>query len=144
MAEPYRMRILFDTNVLLDALLEREPYMRDAAQLLAAVEMGTLSGLLGATTVTTIAYIAERALGRERTLQGIYRLLTLFEVAPVTRAVLEDALRLDFQDFEDGVLHEAARHAAAEGIVTRNVRDFSQAVLAVYTPAELLQIIQRQ
>ena len=106
MAEPYRMRILFDTNVLLDALLEREPYMRDAAELLAAVEMGTLSGLLGATTVTTIAYIAERALGRERTLQGIYRLLTLFEVAPVTRAVLEDALRLDFQDFEDGVLQK--------------------------------------
>lgn len=144
MAEPYRMRILFDTNVLLDALLDREPYVRDAAELVAAVETGTMSGLLGATTVTTIYYIAERALDRERALQGIRRLLMLFEVAPVNRAVLEDALRLDFQDFEDAVLHEAARHAAAEGIVTRNVRDFSQAVLPVYTPAELLQIIQQR
>ena len=144
MADPYRMRILFDTNVLLDALLERQPYLRDAAELLAAVETGTLSGLLGGTTMTTIYYIAERALGRERTLQGIRRLLMLFEVAPVTRAVLEDALRLDFQDFEDAVLHEAARHATAEAIVTRNTGDFTQAVVTVYTPHELLHIIQRR
>ena len=143
MAEPYRMRILFDTNVLLDVLLDRQPYVREASELLAAVETDTISGLLGATTVTTIYYIAERAQNADRALQGIQRLLRLFEVAPINRAVLEDALRLDFQDFEDAVLHEAARHTAADGIVTRNVDDFSEAVLPVYTPAELLQIIQR-
>ena len=138
------MRILFDTNVLLDALLNREPYVRDAAELLAAVETDTITGLLGSTTITTIYYFAERTLNRERAIQGIRRLLMLFEIGPVNRAVLEDALRLDFQDFEDAVLHETARHAAAVGVVTRNVGDFSQAVLPIYTPPELLQIIQQR
>ena len=55
------MRILFDTNVLLDALLERESHVQDAAQLVAAVETGMLAGILSATTLTTIYYIVERA-----------------------------------------------------------------------------------
>ena len=144
MAEPYPIRILFDTNVLLDVLLEREPHVQDAAQLLAAVETGRLAGILSATTTTTIYYLVERARDREQALRGLRRLLTLFEVAPVTRAVLEDALHLGFADYEDGVQHEAARHASAEGIVTRNAQDFAQASLPIYTPMELLLVLRRR
>ncbi len=137
------MQILFDTNVLLDVLLEREPHVREAAALFEAVETGRLTGLVGATTVTTIYYLAERAGDHEAAEAGIRQLLRLFEVAPVTRAVLEEALALGFGDFEDAVLHEAARHAGAEGIVTRNVEDF-QGSLPIYTPGELLHILERR
>lgn len=142
MAEPRPIRILFDTNVLLDALLERQSHVQEAAQLLAAVETGRLAGLLSATTATTVYYLIERARDREHALLGLRRLLTLCEAVPVTRAVLEEALDLGFDDYEDAVQHEAARHAGADGIITRNVRDFAQAVLPIYTPTELLQVLR--
>ena len=138
------MPILFDTNVVLDALLAREPHAQHAAALLDAVETGRLTGLLGATTITTIYYLAERAQDHEAAEAGVRQLLRLFEVAPVTRAVLEDALALGFHDFEDAVLHEAAQHAGADGIVTRNGDDFAGAALPIYTPEELLHIIQQR
>jgi predicted nucleic acid-binding protein len=136
------MRILFDTNVLLDALLERKPGAVPAARLMAAVESGKIAGLLSATTVTTLFYLARRQIGRDVAFETIGRLLALFEVASVTRAVLEDALTLNMADFEDAVQHEAARHSSATGIVTRNVRDFGAASLPVYLPDELIHIIE--
>lgn len=140
----YGMSILFDTNVVLDALLDRAPHARHAAALLHAVETGRLTGLLGATTVTTIYYLAERARDRDAAESGVRQLLRLFEIAPVTRAVLEEALSLGLQDFEDAVLHEAARHAGADAIVTRNGEDFATAVLTIHTPEELLHILQQR
>ena len=136
------MKILFDTNVILDALLRRQPHDIPATQLLAAVECRQLTGLLAATTVTTIHYLATRAADRVQAQQHITRLLMLFSVAPVTQLVLADALLLSFRDYEDAVLHEAARQAGAEGIVTRNGDDFSTASLPIYTPDELLNVLK--
>ncbi|MEM1043789.1 MAG: PIN domain-containing protein [Bacteroidota bacterium] len=135
--------MLLDTNVVLDVLLKRQPHAADAAWLFGQVERGHLDGLLGATTLTTIHYVARKTLGDAETRGHVGTLLRLFEVAPVTRAVLEDALALPFGDFEDAVLHEAARHAGAEGVVTRNVADFTRASLSVYTPSELRAALQQ-
>jgi hypothetical protein len=63
--------------------------------------------------------------------------LTLFKVAPVNEAVLQQALGAPLNDFEDAVLQEAARLVGAEGIVTRNPHDFRQATLQIYTPEAL-------
>ena len=132
------MRVLFDTNVILDLLLNREPFAEAAADLVARVERGELTGFVGATTVTTIFYLAAKALGREQAAAQIRVLLEIFEVAPVNRAVLESALGLGFKDFEDAMLHEAARHAAVDWIVTRNARDFVGGGVRVCTPGEML------
>ncbi|ARA92858.1 twitching motility protein PilT [Rhodothermaceae bacterium RA] len=132
------MRILFDTNVVLDVLLERNPFVRPASLLFEAVERRKITGLLCATTLTTIDYLVARARDRDTARQGVAWLMQGFEVAPVNRAVLANALSLNFDDFEDAVLHEAARLAGADGLVTRNAPDFRAATLSVYTPAELL------
>ncbi|RMH58745.1 MAG: PIN domain-containing protein [Bacteroidetes bacterium] len=132
------MRILFDTNVLLDALLARAPHQQGAVRLLDAVETGRLEGCLAATTLTTLAYFLERAYGPTQTRDDLAHLLRRFEVLPVTRQTIEAALGAGWKDFEDAVLHEAARLAGADGLVTRNAPDFRAATLSVYTPAELL------
>lgn len=136
------MRVLFDTNVVLDVLLAREPHAAAAVWLFAQAERGRLEGLLGATTLTTVHYLARKTLGEDGARDQLGVLLRLFEVASVTRPVLEDALDLPFGDFEDAVLHEAARHAGADGIVTRNPSDFSRATVTVYTPPELRAVLQ--
>ncbi|MBM3263041.1 MAG: PIN domain-containing protein [candidate division Zixibacteria bacterium] len=136
------MNILFDTHVVLDVLLKRLPHAPTAARLFAAVEHRFLTGFVAATTMTTIFYLAEKVAGASQARQDIRRLLTLFTVAPVNRPVLDDALQGQFADYDDAVLHEAARHIGAEGIVTRNGGDFTAATLRIYTPDELLAIIR--
>lgn len=138
------MKVLFDTNVILDLMLDRAPFAEVSERLVSSAESGVLTGCLGATTVTTIHYLAAKVLGSKRSLDEVRKLLVIFEVAPVNRPVLERALDLGFPDFEDAVLHEAARQAGAEVIVTRNRSDFADSEIPVYSPEELAQALDSQ
>ncbi|MCB4763272.1 MAG: PIN domain-containing protein [Sulfurovum sp.] len=135
------MRILFDTNVVLDLLLDREPFSANAKQLIAKVERGELHGMLCATTVTTIHYLLHKALGKDKAVKTIGMLLKLFEVANVTRTVLQDALDADDKDYEDAVLYKAAYHSGADMIVTRDRSGFAKADIPVMNPQEMLALI---
>ncbi len=68
-------------------------------------------------------------------------LLQLFKVALVDEAVLKDALKVGFSDFEDAVLYQSAKNANIDTIVTRNIKDFKLAQLPVYAPDELLAVL---
>ncbi len=136
------MKILFDTNVILDVLLDREPFSNDASFLLSKVEQSEIIGFICATTVTTIHYIVSKALGTQAASRHIQSLLSLFVVAPVNRVVLENATMSKFADFEDAVLHEAACHAGAKYIVTRNIADFKNSKLPVFEPKEFINAIE--
>ena len=132
------MRILLDTNVVLDVLLGRMPFGIEARRIFGLVEAGEVRGMIAATTVTTVFYLARKALGAKEARDCVRSLLALFQVAPVTREVLARATELDFADFEDAVIHESAALGGAQGIVTRDSAGFSSAALRVYTPGELL------
>lgn len=136
------MRVLFDTNVVLDVLLARPPHAAPAIELFDRVARRELDGLLSATTITTVFYLAAKAAGTAQAKRHVNTLLGLFEIAAVGRSALADALALGFGDYEDAVLHEAARHAGATAIVTRDPKGFAAAKLTVYSPAELLRILQ--
>lgn len=135
------MNVLFDTNVILDVLLEREPDVDAASKLFALVDNGRIKGSICATTVTTVYYIAAKSFGRRRAGDQVHGLLGLFEVAPVDRDVLDGALDIDFSDYEDAVLHEAAVAVGATAIVTRDRRDFASSAIPALDPHELLAAI---
>lgn len=135
------MKILFDTNVVLDLLLDRKPFVEHAQALFAMVEAGEIDGFLGATTITTLEYLLQKALSTKEANSIIRKLLKLFEIAPVNRLILEDAIDSIFSDFEDAVLHAAAIHCGVQAIVTRDQKGFSQAKVVVYPPADLLNIL---
>ncbi|MBI3985907.1 MAG: PIN domain-containing protein [Lentisphaerae bacterium] len=132
------MRVLVDTNVVLDVLLARRPFAAASAEVFALVEHSRIEGLLCATTITTIDYLLTQAMPRPAARLAVQKMLELFEVAPVNRAVLEEAIRSKITDFEDAVLDQAGRLARAEAIVTRNQPDFRFASLKVLGPDELL------
>lgn len=135
------MNVLFDTNVVLDVLLEREPHIDAASKLFALVDNGCIRGSICTTTATTIYYIAAKSFSSRRARDQIHGLLGLFEVAPVGRDVLDGALDIDFSDYEDAVVHEAARAAGATAIVTRNRDDFANSAIPALDPHELLAAI---
>ena len=136
------MKVLFDTNIVLDVLLDREHFYEHAACLMSLVERSVIQGFLCATTVTTIHYLLSKSLSDQRAKEGIDTLMSLFEVASVNRLVIEDALTSKFADFEDAVLHESARHAGADYILTRNIRDFKHAEIPTYSPVEFLGVLE--
>lgn len=136
------MKVLFDTNVVLDVMLDRDPFVEPTSQLMTLIENGKISGLLCATTVTTIHYLSTKVMGTVKAQNKIKDLLMLFEIAAVNRSVIEDALVVKFSDFEDAVLYQAARHAGVEAIVTKDLKGFKRSILPIYSPDEMLKALQ--
>jgi predicted nucleic acid-binding protein len=136
------LRVLVDTNVVLDVLLDRRPFSEAATQVFALVEESKIEGFLCATTVTTVDYLLGQALAPEEARNALQRLLDLFEIAPVNRPVLEQALRSGIPDFEDAVLEQAGLLVAVEAITTRNVKDFRKSTVTVLDPPELLSTVE--
>ena len=136
------MRALFDTNVVLDVLLDRHPHSPASSQLVGLVEVGALEGCLGATTMTTLHYLVGKALGRTAADQAVRDLLVIFDIAGVDRAVLDAATGLGLPDYEDAVLHEAGKLAGCDLVVTRDVAGFTGGSLPVSTPLELLAFLK--
>ncbi len=136
------MRVILDTNVILDVLLARRPFVEPATRVFSLAEQSQIEGYLCATTITTVDYLLTRSLVAKEARQATWRLLELFEIAIVNRPVIEEALRSRVTDFEDAVIDQAGRLAAVEAVVTRNVRDFRHASLRVFDPVEFLSQLE--
>ncbi len=136
------MKVLFDTNIILDVLLDHKPFSEHASYLMSKVERSEINGFLCATTVTTIHYLLSKYLDKEKAIDSINSIMALFEIASVNRLVIENALKSKFPDFEDSVLHESARHAGAEYIITRDIKDFKKSKIPAYTATEFLSMLE--
>ncbi|MEQ1693263.1 MAG: PIN domain-containing protein [Gemmatimonas sp.] len=133
--------LLIDTNVLLDLILAREPWARDAAALLDACARGVARAYVAAHAVTTVHYLVARALDRRAAAAAISDLLDLVEVVPADDADFRRALTLGVSDFEDAVQVTAHLKCGAKFLVTRNSRDFRAAKVEARTPGEALALI---
>lgn len=132
--------ILIDTDVILDLLLERPEHVAAARQVSDRVESGELHAMLCATTVTTIEYLAQQQLGTQGAKHAVQALLSLYDIAAVTRSTLQLALGADMPDYDDAVLAHAAHQAGAHAIITRNLRDFAKSPVRAYTPLQFLAL----
>ena len=132
------MRVIVDINVVLDVLLEREPFVKAAVDIFCLVEDSRIDAFLCATTITTIDYLLIQSLPASEARDALRKLISLFEIATVNRLVIERALGSKIHDFEDAVLDEAGQVAGVESIVARNTKDFARSALKVFDPNELL------
>jgi len=134
------VRVLVDTNIALDFLLQREQFFQDAELLFDAINSDQVIGYVTATTLTDIFYIARRHTRRiEQARQAITEILSVMEICPVSRVVLESALGLSLVDFEDAVQVACAVAQGLDAIVTRDRQDFSSSPVTVLSVQELLQ-----
>lgn len=136
------MRVLIDTNIILDFLLEREPFLQDAEALFQAVSMVRLVGYVTATTLTDIFYIATRHTQNvDRANQAVASTLATMEICSVDRSVLELALASTTVDFEDSLQVACAELQGLDAIVTRDA-DFSAPSIPVLSIHQLLQQLE--
>jgi len=134
-------RLLFDTNIVLDVLREREPYFEASSAVWAAVESGNAEGMLAAHAVTTIHYLLRKERGNAKARRIVSVVLRAFKVAPVDGAVVQDALQLPFSDFEDAVTAAAAKLAGCDYIVTRDPRGFCGSPVRALAPEAVIPLL---
>lgn len=132
------MKILIDTNIVLDLILERQPFVENAVLIFEQIERGNLAGYVAATTITNIFYIIRKIEGREVALATIHRLLVGLQFCAVDRQTIETALSLGLKDFEDSIQLACATLDQLDAIVTRDPKDFSSSNFPIYSAAELL------
>ena len=140
------MRVLIDTNIILDFLLQREPFFQNAELLFQAIDQGQVIGYVTATTLTDIFYISRRhTRSVEQARQAVSETLTAMVICPVDRAVLELAFDSGLADFEDAVQIFSAVVEGLDAIVTRDVQGFlNSPVPPVLSVQELLQQVKQQ
>jgi predicted nucleic acid-binding protein len=134
-------RILFDTNVVLDVLLDRQPHVEASAAAWASVETGVAEGMLAAHAVTTIHYLMRKEQGNAKTKRILSTILRVFKVASIDGKVVEEALQLPFSDFEDAVTAAAGKAAGCEYIVTRDPKGFRDSPVRALTPEAVLPLL---
>jgi predicted nucleic acid-binding protein len=132
------MRVLFDTNVILDVLLDRPGFAEPAAALWRANEEGRLEGYISAMTPVNVFYIARKLKGAEIARQIAAELLTAFRLCPLDHATLQAALPLPLRDYEDAVQLASALMCQIDAIVTRDMKDYKDAAFPVFLPVEFL------
>lgn len=130
--------VLVDINILLDVLQKREPFFAASAGLLAAIETGKIRGYVSAHTITTLFYLIQKGRSAADARAAITNLLQFIDIAPVEQSTIEQALNLDFRDFEDAVQMISAVQCKVDCLITRNIKDYQPVLLPVMQPVDFL------
>lgn len=134
-------RILIDTNVLLDYLLEREPFFEDAKEVILSCTDERVKGCIAAHSIPNMFFILRKHYTAKERREILSHLCKIFEVEGIDRAKLLSGLaNEDFSDFEDCLQMECARSFGAEYIVTRNVLDYVTSEVKAVTPKDYLEL----
>jgi len=138
------MRILLDTNIILDIALGREPHFTDSASVFKKIDNKSIFGFVTATTITDIYYIAKREKGHQITLDFISSLIEIVDVVGIDRQVIIESLKSQLIDFEDAIQSVSSRLNNIDYIITRNQKDFTKSETKALIPKEFLEILKKK
>jgi predicted nucleic acid-binding protein len=133
------VKVLIDTNVIVDVALEREPFYAESDRILTLAEEAQIQGYVSASTFSDLYYIIRRDKGRDWTLDFLRQLATFCQVATVDNCVISIALACNFNNFEYAIQDSTAVINLIDAIVTRHPRDFPVNTPRIVTPNQLIQ-----
>jgi len=133
------MKIMIDTNVILDYILDRQPFSHNAGKVLESCVRGEHTGCILVSAITDIFYIAEKYMDDLHILYLLIEdLLENILLVDLSRKDFMEALEKREKDFEDCILAVCAANAGCDLIVTRNPKDFKNAVVTTVTPEQFV------
>lgn len=135
---------MFDTNVLLDVLAKREPFLEDSKAVWAAHDEKRIDGYIAATSLTNLFYIVRRQTDPNQAWASVQKVLGSFAICEVNKTILEYALTLSGSDFEDNVQIACAYAYQLGGIETRDEAGFAGSKIPVFKPGALLAELARR
>ena len=136
------MRMMIDTNIIIDVLLEREPFYAHSKTVLDLCENKDIYGFISASAATDIFYLIRKGLGStDEAYKALGHILDIVKVLTVTNDDVTDAFLVKAKDFEDCLLATCAKSNKCSGIITRNKKDFLGFGVALYSPEDVLEMM---
>ena len=133
------MKIMVDTNIIIDVLLEIEPFVEDSCRLLSLCEEHKIDGFISASSITDIYYLVRKYThSTELAYKAIGKVLEIVKVCSVTNNEVIIAFQKKAKDFEDCLVAVCAASINCDYIVTRNIRDFEGFNVSAISPSDLL------
>lgn len=133
------MKVLVDTNVILDVLCNRKEFVADSLRVFQCCETQHITGYISALSIPNIVYIMRKELDPERIKEILHTLTMVFSVVELREGDLLKAAELPFDDYEDAIQSVCAARVRADYIVTRNEKDFANSTVPSLCPTKLLK-----
>lgn len=139
------MKVMFDTNIILDLLLIRQPFCEMSARVIDLSATKVIEGYVSAFAITDIYYLAYKAIrDKNKVCSLVEKLLQIVSVAGVTEAEILTALKSGWNDFEDAVQYFTAQNIEVSYIITRNKKDYLSGDIAIAEPEEFFNLLKRE
>ena len=133
-------KLLIDTNVCLDVLLNREEFYLESRKILELNLKTSTKAYITSKQLTDIYYILRKAkLDDEKSRRAISLLIKLLRVCDISADDCKRALASSINDFEDAILSETARRYHMDYIITRNVKDYANSIVKAIEPKEFFK-----
>jgi len=137
------MKVMIDTNIILDAFMDRAPWAEAARNVMRAIADEKAEGCITASTFTDIYYLLRKHLrDKERTKRTLLELLSVVNILDVTGKDCEEALWLPMADYEDALLAYCANRHFVDNIITRNGKHFDGSPVKAIRPEDFLEKIR--
>lgn len=133
------MKVLIDSDVCIDVLCAREPYVKMSLQVFMGMVNNRFTGCISADSYTNIFYLLRKNLGNEEAVKKLIALRKVSQVGSILPATIDHALGMRWSDFEDALQHQIALENDCDYIITRNISDFQNSKIPVLTPSEFVE-----
>lgn len=133
------MKVLIDTNIILDVLCKRQEFYEDSAKVFKLCEVKKIAEVISALSIPNIVYIMRKELDAEKIREILDSLSLIFSIADLKNDDLKKAACMDFKDYEDAVQSTYAARIKANYIITRNIKDFTSSKVVAIKPSELFE-----
>jgi len=136
------IHLFLDTNILIDFLVNRQPFSLEAAKLFDYSEKGKIKIYVAAVSYNNLYYIIRQSAAHSDTIKLLDELSEMVEIIDTTKSVVTKAIKSDFKDFEDAIqYHCALSNIKIKAIVTRDSKGFKKSSISVLSPKEALGLL---
>ena len=136
--------LFIDTDVIIDFIIDRQPFSREAAQVFTLIEQKKIKGYTSALCYSNLYYVLSKYAPHKRVIAMLNELSELVGILKVDDDIIKASLASDFKDFEDAIQHFTAMvYKRIDVIITRNIKDYKKSSLPVMTPETFLRTYEQ-
>jgi len=136
-------KVFLDTNIIIDFLGERESFYEAIAKILTLADKKKIKVFTSPSSISNTYYLLSKYENAKSALEKIRKFKLLCSISLMDDEVVEKAIHSNFKDFEDAMQYFSALASNCDLIITRNERDFKNALIPVMNADSYLQTLRK-
>ena len=136
--------LFIDTDVIIDFIIDRQPFSREAAQVFTLIDQRKVKGYTSALCYSNLYYVLSKYSSHKKVITMLNELSELVGILKVDDDIIKASLASDFSDFEDAIQYYTAQeYKRIDVIITRNIKDYKKSALPVMTPGTFMKTYEQ-